>query len=81
MIRWLSKLLRSRRPGQVQKAGDNAVQIQVGGNVVLHDSDEIEMAVADDMPGRMSLKTCPDCHAEYRLHHRCPAHGGRFVCC
>lgn len=76
---WLSKLLHSRRSGQYQKAGDNSVQIQVGGDLDL--TDEMEMAVVDDMPGRMSLKTCPDCHAEYRLHHRCPAHGGRFVCC
>lgn len=79
MIRWLSKLFRSRRTGQVQKAGDNAVQIQVGGDLNL--PREIETAEVDDWPGRMSLKTCPDCHAEWRLHHRCPAHGGRYVCC
>ena len=76
---WLSKLFGSRRPGQYQKAGDNAVQIQVGGDLNL--TDEIEQAVVDDWPGRMSLKVCPDCGAEWRLHHQCPAHDGRFVCC
>lgn len=50
----------------------------IDGELVLPRAEVIPHGVKDRM---LAAKTCLDCENEWGMHHRCPAHGGRFVCC
>lgn len=41
-----------------------------------------EVIPSGGVKGRMfTEKACLDCENEWGMHHRCPAQGGRYVCC
>lgn len=41
-----------------------------------------EVIPTGGVKGRMfAEKACLDCENEWGMHHRCPAQGGRYVCC